>query len=589
MIDFGVEETVENIYGTGYYTYYIDNTHPDATDDNNPNGTAAKPRKTIPKYLMDLEAGSVVEIHGGPYSFNTPARWTPAGFRNMPVFIRGADPAQKVVIKKSKLQIGGKYFILENVELNNNSHITISHSSPGHVVIRNCEIHNPVGSFANFGTAIYAQGEDIVIYNNHIHNNWQENDVDCHGVVAGPGAQKVWIIDNHIHHNSGNAIQACHACDPPPRFVYIGRNIMHEDRETAIGLKWASDVVISQNIAYGYRNSSTCDGSAIILGADGYPDRSWILFNEIYDCDNGIRNEETDQAWIVGNLIYDIKGFGIGLEKRADDLFIVGNTIYDVDIAIDQFLLDAFRIHIFNNIFTNIRKTALHLNIESLQVADSSEMCNNLFWQNEEPIIIRWGFGNKKDYYSTSDFDGFVGGTNNIIEDPLFEDPDNYNFNLKANSPAIDTGTAHYSYDTFFDHYSLNIKFDFAGMVRPQELNWDIGAFEYVDNTGVLTEQTNTSIDFKLKNYPNPFNSESVIQYNLSKSSHVKLIIYNISGQVVKVLVDENLSLGEYHTIWDGKDESGRYVSGGVYICKMISEFNSGKKRIDSNKMFFIK
>ena len=58
--DFGIEETVADIYGAGYYTHYVDSSHPQASDDDNPHGTAARPRMTIPGLLTDLDRTSVV-------------------------------------------------------------------------------------------------------------------------------------------------------------------------------------------------------------------------------------------------------------------------------------------------------------------------------------------------------------------------------------------------------------------------------------------------------------------------------------------------------------------------------------------------
>jgi len=73
--EFGIEETYrmyddpanrnpdltyhQNAEGS-YYTHYIDNTHPEATDTDNPYGTASKPRRSIPQ---NLPPGSVVEVH----------------------------------------------------------------------------------------------------------------------------------------------------------------------------------------------------------------------------------------------------------------------------------------------------------------------------------------------------------------------------------------------------------------------------------------------------------------------------------------------------------------------------------------------
>jgi hypothetical protein len=580
---FGIEETIENVYGADYYTYYIDNTHPDATDDNNPNGTKSKPRKTIPGTLTDLAEGNVIEISGGPYQFSTSARWTSAGTSEKPVFIRGSDPDNRVQITQTRVEIGGKYLILENLELYNNARINIKYSSPNHISVRNCEIHGPEGA-ATYGSAINAEGDDIVIYKNNIHHNWKNNDIDVHGVHPGVGAKRVWVLENDIHHNSGDAIQACHGCSPPPRYIYIGRNILHEDRENGVDLKYAQDIIVSENILYGYQDASTSDGSAMVLGSDGMPNRTWVLFNEIYDCNNGIRNEETDIAWIIGNKIYDIEGFAIGLEKKSDDLYIIGNTIYNTNLSIDQFGLNEFRLHIYNNIFAYIRKKYIHLNIEAMNIADSSEMCNNLFWQGKDPFYIRWGFGNKKSYASTSDFDGFAGGPNNIIGNPSFTDAANKDFSIQQNSAAVDKGMAHKAYDTFFDMYGIDIKVDCANIIRPQLTEWDIGAYEYWVDTDVAFEQMNIPDEFGLQNYPNPFNPVTTIQFDLPRASQIKLEISNLTGQKIMTLIDDYYSSGTYKIDWAGSDQDNRDVGTGVYFYRLITDY-----QILTRKMLLIR
>ncbi|MBN2410240.1 right-handed parallel beta-helix repeat-containing protein [candidate division KSB1 bacterium] len=571
--DFGIEETVENVYGDGYYTYYIDNTDSNATDEDNPNGTVERPRKTIPQYLMDLPAGNVVEIHGGPYTFYSTYRWTPQGTREKPVFIRGGDAVNKPQIIGFDLEIGGQYLIVENLELYKKAHIAITKSSPSHVAVRNCEIHNPEGALSGFGTAIYAGGTDVVVYRNHIHHNWKGDDLDCHGVVPAPGARRVWVLENHIHHNSGDAFQATHgASDNPAQYVYVGRNIMHEDRENGVDLKYVKDIVISQNVLWGYQDATTSDGSAMVLGSDGMPNRPWVIFNEVYDSHNGIRNEETDSAWIIGNKIYDIEGFAIGLEKKSDDLYIIGNTIYNVNVSIDQFWRETFRLHIFNNVFYKMRKTTVHLNIESVNVAAASEMGNNLFWQDGGPVNIRWGSGNKKDYNSSSDFEGFAGGENNIMGDPLFTDTDNHDFNLQQGSAAIDRGIPHEVYDTFFNIHGNDIKVDFSGKVRPLGENWDIGAFEYGESTGIRQEHVKIPTTFAMQNYPNPFNPATTIHFDIPERSQVKLDIFNIAGQKIISLVDRYYSAGAYSIAWNGTDQYNRFVGSGVYLYRLSTE-----------------
>ena len=69
------------------------------------------------------------------------------------------------------------------------------------------------------------------------------------------------------------------------------------------------------------------------------------------------------------------------------------------------------------------------------------------------------------------------------------------------------------------------------------------------------------------QNYPNPFNPETTIRYDLSSDAIVSLTIYNITGQVVRKLVDgESLAAGQYQAVWDGRSESGASVASGMYF-----------------------
>jgi hypothetical protein len=483
--EFGINQSVESIYGSAdYYTHYIDNTHPDATDENNEKGSAERPRKSMPGALT-LEAGSVVIVKGGPYKMDPKTIWKADGNLKKPVFIRGLDPDRKPRIINCHLQLDGKYFIIENIEFYDDSYIH-TRKTAQYISVRDCEIHNPPGKIIDYGAAVSAEGENIVVYKNNIHHHVTfeyKRGGDCHGVRPGVGAKRVWVLENEIHHNSGDAVQACHYCDPRPQYIFIGKNVMYADRENAVDLKYASDIIVSQNKMYGYGNATTSDGSAVVLGSDGMPNRSWVIFNEIYDSANGIRNENTDCAWIIGNKIYNIGGFAISLEKKSDDMYIVANTIYDVDIAIEQLKEDreAFRVHVYNNIFANIRgkKRGSQVYIPSNTIANASAFSNNLFWQNGDPVVLRWGSENV--YKSTADFREFSGGTDNIIEDPLFLNAKDFDFNLNQNSPAINIGFAHHVYETFFSLYGIDIKVDYNRKFCPQKLKWDIGAFEYSD------------------------------------------------------------------------------------------------------------
>jgi hypothetical protein len=85
-------------------------------------------------------------------------------------------------------------------------------------------------------------------------------------------------------------------------------------------------------------------------------------------------------------------------------------------------------------------------------------------------------------------------------------------------------------------------------------------------------------------NYPNPFNPATTIQFTIvSNSSHAytTLKIYNILGQMVKTLVDEEKSEGTYTVFWDGRNDDGETVSSGIYFYKLqAGELTEVKKMV---------
>lgn len=88
--------------------------------------------------------------------------------------------------------------------------------------------------------------------------------------------------------------------------------------------------------------------------------------------------------------------------------------------------------------------------------------------------------------------------------------------------------------------------------------------------TAVEEEQTTPPHNFELsQNYPNPFNSETQIKYALPQESNVRLVIYNILGQKVRVLVEDFQEHGYYTISWDGKNEQGEAVGSGIYFYRI--------------------
>ena len=90
---------------------------------------------------------------------------------------------------------------------------------------------------------------------------------------------------------------------------------------------------------------------------------------------------------------------------------------------------------------------------------------------------------------------------------------------------------------------------------------------------GVLELQS-TPREFALhQNFPNPFNPDTTIKYDLAESADVTLQIYNVLGQVVRTLVaSEAQSAGRYQIRWNGMDERGVPVSSGIYFYQIAAD-----------------
>ncbi len=83
-----------------------------------------------------------------------------------------------------------------------------------------------------------------------------------------------------------------------------------------------------------------------------------------------------------------------------------------------------------------------------------------------------------------------------------------------------------------------------------------------------------------LSNYPNPFNPETTIRFDIPDHAQTTLSIYNIKGQRVKTLLDQPMDTGEHHAVWNGTDNLDKPVSSGVYLYRLQSGDHVVTKRM---------
>lgn len=86
------------------------------------------------------------------------------------------------------------------------------------------------------------------------------------------------------------------------------------------------------------------------------------------------------------------------------------------------------------------------------------------------------------------------------------------------------------------------------------------------------------------RNYPNPFNAGTSINYSLQTNCQVEIVVYNVLGQRVNILVDEEKPAGDYTAYWDGTDRYRGRVASGIYFYRL--QIND---RVSSKKMILLK
>ncbi len=190
-------------------------------------------------------------------------------------------------------------------------------------------------------------------------------------------------------------------------------------------------------------------------------------------------------------------------------------------------------------------------------------------------------------------------GTGNIDtenSDPMFTMPSDgvgqgfdgmKNWTLQAGSPCIDAGNPDAMYNDIEDP-------DNSGNALPPALGTvtnDMGAYGFngcLPTENIVIANDDDFIpearDFVVAQdiYPNPFNPKTNIQLNIGKNPQtVTLNVYNVRGQLVKTLVNNEVMSGTKNVIWDGTDNSNNAVSTGVYFSSVhVGNETSTKKMV---------
>ena len=82
------------------------------------------------------------------------------------------------------------------------------------------------------------------------------------------------------------------------------------------------------------------------------------------------------------------------------------------------------------------------------------------------------------------------------------------------------------------------------------------------------------------QNVPNPFNAETLIRFTVDGMYRIHLAVYNLSGQRVATLLDGYVPRGTHSVVWDGRDDAGRELGSGVYLCRLETRGHSTVRKL---------
>jgi hypothetical protein len=105
-----------------------------------------------------------------------------------------------------------------------------------------------------------------------------------------------------------------------------------------------------------------------------------------------------------------------------------------------------------------------------------------------------------------------------------------------------------------------------------------------VSSVGETVEVAIVSDYVVMSSYPNPFNPQTRINYEINAGGNVDLSVYNMLGQQVVTLVDGFIEAGKYQTIWNSTDVYGNEVASGIYMLKLTTN-----NQVISNKITLLR
>ena len=336
-----------------------------------------------------------------------------------------------------------------------------------------------------------------------------------------------------------------------------------------INTAYSSGTIIRNNVVHKVSSSDLWGSAGILVSGE-----SWAMGN------NNI---------VYNNMVYDIQCTSTNSLSRLtgiqmfnqnnpriyyNSVFISGTGANQLGSAAFYIRTGCTNVDAKNNIFVNTRDESPYWAsaIYDYFASNLTSDFNDLYYDDTNPnnCLVRIGSTN---YLTLADWQATGKDLNSITEMPHFVAPDlhidDHIFTL------LDGGATPIA----------GIETDIDGGLR-NEVTPDIGAHEFTI-VGVEDELALPTAFALEQNYPNPFNPSTTIKYSVPTQSKVVIKVYDILGNQIATLMDDEKSVGTYEIMWNAVN-----IPSGVYFYQLKAvdpSTSSGQSFVSTKKMLLLK
>jgi hypothetical protein len=199
------------------------------------------------------------------------------------------------------------------------------------------------------------------------------------------------------------------------------------------------------------------------------------------------------------------------------------------------------------------------------------------------PVVARFDYG--------SDLAGIIfGDINGRLHSVRVDGTESPNFPIQlSGNVKVSAALSDLDHDGDLDivvpdngaYYVIDIKRQISDLLWPCYLgtyNRSSNSFQPTPSQDELINPVATSLSAA---YPNPFNPQTTLSFNLQEAGDVSLVIFNQRGQRVRSMVNGSLPAGKHQVVWNGTDDNGSAVSSGLYFFRMkTGKYSSTRKMV---------